>query len=141
MSLKTWDNRSLAQAVPILQISGGLDQTVPTRGMTNLYGGWGGAQGITDITIFWINLNDYDIYEYLKQDRIKTTKYINSETNNKVWYYQIENFDHRIAMGENYNLHKPSLISKFFSKYYFDNLEQNLMLLDNPQKHVLITKT
>lgn len=87
MSLKTWDNRSLAQAVPILQISGGLDQTVPTRGMTNLYGGWGGAQGITDITIFWINLNDYDIYEYLKQDRIKTTKYINSETNNKVWYY------------------------------------------------------
>ena len=22
-------------------------------------------------------------------------------------------------MGENYNLHKPSLISKFFSKYYF----------------------
>ena len=44
-------------------------------------------------------------------------------------------------MGENYNLHKPSLISEFFSKYYFDNLEQNLMLLDNPQKHVLITKT
>jgi len=55
--------------------------------MTNLYGGWGGAQGISDITIFRINLNDYDIYEYLKQDRIKTTKYTNSETNNKVWYY------------------------------------------------------
>ena len=43
MSLETWNNRFLAQATPILQLSGKLDQIVPVNGLMGLYGGWGGA--------------------------------------------------------------------------------------------------
>ena len=43
MSLETWNNRFQAQATPILQLSGKLDQIVPVNGLMGLYGGWGGA--------------------------------------------------------------------------------------------------
>tara|TARA_B110000285_G_scaffold234386_1_gene311159 strand:+ start:534 stop:944 length:411 start_codon:yes stop_codon:yes gene_type:complete len=39
MSLETWNNRFLAQATPILQLSGKLDQIVPVNGLMGLYGG------------------------------------------------------------------------------------------------------
>ena len=39
MNLETWNNRFLAQATPILQLSGKLDQIVPVNGLMGLYGG------------------------------------------------------------------------------------------------------
>ena len=117
MSLKTWSNRSLALAVPVLQLSGGLDRVVPPNGLTNLYGGWGGAPKISDIMLFWAELNTYDVREYIEQDQTKITKYLNSNSNNEVWYYLIEDLDHSVPMGRNNTLHTPSLIWEFFSKY------------------------
>jgi len=84
MNLKIWNNPSLARTVPILQISGGLDRIVPVDGLTNLYGGWGGAPKTLDIIVFWAELNEYNLHENSEQDQTKITKYINPKSNNEV---------------------------------------------------------
>ena len=117
MSLKTWSNRALAKAVLVLQLSGGLDRVVSPNGLTNLCGGLGGAPKISDIMLFWAELNTYDVREYIEQDQTKITKYLNSNSNNEVWYYLIEDLDHSVPMGRDNTLHTPSLIWEFFSKY------------------------
>ena len=61
MSLETWNNRFLAQATPILQLSGKLDQIVSVNGLMGLYGGWGGAPEILDIMEYWAKLNKSDV--------------------------------------------------------------------------------
>jgi poly(3-hydroxybutyrate) depolymerase len=66
MSLETSNNRSLAQATPILQLSGKLDQIVPVNGLMGLYGGWGGAPKILDNMEYWAELNKYDVKEFLQ---------------------------------------------------------------------------
>ena len=66
MSLKTWSNRTFAKAVSVLQLSRGLDRVVPPNGLTNLYGGRGGAPKISDIMLFWAELNTHDVHEYIE---------------------------------------------------------------------------
>ncbi len=46
--------------------------------------------------------------EYIEQDQTKITKYLNSKSNNEVWYYLIEDLDHSVPMGRNNTLHTPS---------------------------------
>ena len=117
MSLETWNNRSLAKPSSILQVSGGLDYVVPVNGMYSSNGGWGGAPPIIKIMEFWSEFNQADTQEMIEQDKTKITKYINSESGDEVWYYLIENLDHRIPLGGEYNVHAPTLIWDFFSNY------------------------
>ncbi len=117
MSLASWNNRTQAEAVPVLQLSGQLDRIVPVEGLTSLYGGWGGAPRIAEIMAFWGTLNQADTEEFIEQDETKITKYINTDNGKEVWYYLIENLGHNIPLGVNYNVHAPSLVWSFFSRY------------------------
>ncbi len=114
MSLETWNNRSLAAPISILQLSGGLDRTVPIHGLLSTFGGWGGAPPILDIMEFWAELNQSDTQELTEIGDTKITKYSNSENDTEVWYYLLENLEHNIPRGEDYNVDAPSLIWEFF---------------------------
>lgn len=117
MSLATWNNRSLAKPISILQLSGGLDRIVPVNGLVSTIGGWGGAPPIKDIMEFWAALNQANTPELIEQNQTKITKYVNSESGNEVWYYLIENLEHNIPLGENYDVNTPFLIWEFFSHF------------------------
>jgi len=117
MSLETWNNRSSAKPISILQLSGGLDRIVPVHGLNSTFGGWGGAPPILDIIEFWAELNQTDTLELIEQNETKIRKYSNSENGNEVWYYLIESLEHKIPLGEDYNVHTPTLIWEFFSNF------------------------
>ena len=117
MSLATWNSRFEADSVPILQLSGALDRIVPIHGLISNYGGWGGAPEISEIMAFWGELNQAVKQEVIEQDETTITKYVNQDSGDEVWYYLIENLDHGIPMGINYNVSAPSLIWDFFSNY------------------------
>lgn len=117
MSGASWDNRTIAQPVPVLQLSGALDRTVPITGMNTTVGGWDGAPPIAEIMDFWAELNEADDQEFIEMDQTKITKYINSTNGNEVWYYLLENLEHNIPREGNYNVDTPSLIWNFFNKY------------------------
>lgn len=117
MSLETWNNRDLAVPVPILQLSGKLDRIVPVLGMNSFYGGWGGAPEIAEIMAFWGTLNQSNPPEVSRQNQTIITKYTNVASGNEVWYYLIENLDHGVPFGINYDVHAPSLIWEFFNNY------------------------
>lgn len=117
MSLETWNNRSLAEPISILQLSGGLDRIVPPNGISSTFGGWGGAPAIQEIMEFWAELNDAETQEIIDQDQTKVSKFINTENGSQIWYYLIKNLDHRIPLGDNYDVDTPTLIWEFFSSY------------------------
>ena len=117
MSGATWESRSIASPVPLLQLSGGLDRIVPVNGVNTRVGGWDGAPAISSIVEFWADVNQADVQEETTQDRTIINKYINTETGNEVWYYLLQDLGHNIPMGDPYNVDTPSLIWEFFSRY------------------------
>ena len=118
MSLGSWEERNQAQAVPILQISGALDRTVPINGIISTYGGWGGAPPIWEILSFWAEINRSDSQDFTEQDQLEITKYKNSQSQKEVWYYLVKNLDHRIPLGGNYPIDATTVMWEFFSLYY-----------------------
>ncbi len=117
MSGETWTNRDLAEPIPILQLSGGLDRIVPISGALSTNGGWGGAPEMTEIIDFWADLNEANSPNHSQIGETKIYKYSNQDNNLEVWYYLLENMEHNFPMGNQYNVHTPSLIWEFFSKY------------------------
>lgn len=122
MSLETRNNRSLAQATPILQLSGKLDQIVSVNGLMGLYGGWGGAPEILDIMEYWAKLNKSDVKEFLEENQTKVTMYLDSKSNKKVWSYLIENLDHSFPMEDEYKIDTPAIILEFIRKYFQESI-------------------
>ncbi|MEM9001171.1 MAG: hypothetical protein AAGB24_12985 [Bacteroidota bacterium] len=66
---------------------------------------------------FSAELNQADTQEMIEQDETKITKYITPENGNEVWYFLMENLEHEIPLGENYNIHTPTLIWEFFGHH------------------------
>lgn len=57
MSGNDWRNCSPTERIPVLQISGTKDTTVPYDGSMDTKFGWGGAPNIEEVINFWSNLN------------------------------------------------------------------------------------
>ena len=117
MSLSTWENRSDAIPVPVLQLSGALDRIVPVHGLVKDIGGWGGAPEMAEIVGFWGDLIQAEVPAVETLDETIITTYINPETGNEVWYYLLQDLEHNIPLGDDYNVDTPSLIWEFFSRF------------------------
>jgi len=102
MSGYDWENCSPEYKIPVIQISGTIDRTVPWDGTMNTAFGWGGAPHILDVMEFWSDLNActkdelINIPDIDKSDNstVSLTKKKGGSYNNEVWFYKIEGGGH-----------------------------------------------
>ena len=102
MSGYDWENCSPEYKIPIMQISGTIDRTVPWDGTMNTAFGWGGAPHILEVMEFWSDLNACTKDELInfpdidKSDNstVSLTKKKGGSYNNEVWFYKIEGGGH-----------------------------------------------
>lgn len=102
MSGYDWENCSPEYKIPVMQISGTIDRTVPWDGTMNTAFGWGGAPHILDVMEFWSDLNActkdelINIPDIDKSDNstVSLTKKKGGSYNNEVWFYKIEGGGH-----------------------------------------------
>ena len=96
MSGYDWQNCSPAYKIPILQMSGTNDRTVPWDGTMNTALGWGGAPHILDVMEFWSDLNactqdeiiDFPDIDKSDYSTVSLTKKKGGSYNNEVWFYK-----------------------------------------------------
>lgn len=102
MSGKDWKNCYPVNKIPVLQISGTDDTTVPWDGtMSTLYG-WGGAPHIKKVVEFWGDLNQCDQVEEFDfpdiddsdKSTVSLTKRKGSSDGNEVWFYTVKGGGH-----------------------------------------------
>jgi len=102
MSGYDWENCSPEYKIPVMQISGTIDRTVPWDGTMNTAFGWGGAPHILEVMEFWSDLNTCTKDELInfpdidKSDNstVSLTKKKGGSYNNEVWFYKIEGGGH-----------------------------------------------
>ena len=102
MSGYDWENCSPEYKIPVMQISGTIDRTVPWDGTMNTAFGWGGAPHILNVMEFWSDLNACTKDELInipdsdKSDNstVSLTKKKGGSYNNEVWFYKIEGGGH-----------------------------------------------
>ncbi|MDA8595659.1 alpha/beta hydrolase-fold protein [Flavobacteriaceae bacterium] len=114
MSLGTWEDRTLSVPKSILQISGALDRVVPITGMTNLYGGWGGAPGMNQIMSFWAEQLNYTDYNKEDTDLISINQYSNANNDLYLWYYLFKDMGHELPREEQHGINGTDLVWEFF---------------------------
>ena len=100
MGHDVWSNRAEIMPASILQISGTEDKWQLDH-TDNIDEGWGGAPEMAQQIAFWNSLNQCTFMQeesvtnnttLFKCENVKTTK--------KVWYYEIEDMNHNIPLGE-----------------------------------------
>ena len=126
MSGYDWQNCSPAYKIPILQMSGTNDRTVPWNGTMNTALGWGGAPHILDVMEFWSDLNactqdeiiDFPDIDKSDYSTVSLTKKKGGSYNNEVWFYKVEGGGHDWpgAWG-NQDINASEEIWKFFKKH------------------------
>ena len=126
MSGYDWQNCSPAYKIPILQMSGTNDTTVPWDGTMNTALGWGGAPHILDVMEFWSDLNactqdeiiDFPDIDKSDYSTVSLTKKKGGSYNNEVWFYKVEGGGHDWpgAWG-NQDINASEEIWKFFKKH------------------------
>ncbi len=102
MSGSTWENCDPDNPVPVLQISGTLDQVVPMDGSMSPLGGWGGAPAMSEIIDFWVELNGLDKQENGSFSDIDSNdgstvifeKNFSDNSRNEVWLYTVQGGRH-----------------------------------------------
>ena len=101
MSGYDWNNCSPAYKIPILQMSGTSDTTVPWDGTMNVPG-WGGAPHILEVMEFWSDLNacvQDEVFNFPDIDKtdystVSLTKKKGRSYNNEVWFYKVDGGGH-----------------------------------------------
>ena len=126
MSGYDWENCSPEYKIPVMQISGTNDRTVPWDGTMNTAFGWGGAPHIFEVMEFWSDLNACTQDEVInfpdidKSDNstVSLTKKKGGSYNNEVWFYKIEGGGHDWpgAWG-NKDIEASEEIWKFFDSH------------------------
>lgn len=129
MSGSTWENCNPDNPVPVLQISGTLDQVVPMDGSMSPLGGWGGAPAMSEIIDFWVELNGLDKQENGSFSDIDSNdgstvifeKHSSDNSKNEVWLYTVQGGRHAWpgAWG-NKDIAASEEIWKFFSQFTTD---------------------
>ena len=102
MSGSDWTNCSPAYKIPILQMSGTADTTVPWDGTMNTAYGWGGAPHILEVMEFWSDLNacvQDEVFNFPDIDKtdystVSLTKKKGGSYNNEVWFYKVDGGGH-----------------------------------------------
>lgn len=118
MSGDTWKDRdSSTDPVPVLQICGSSDKTVPIDGSMSTVGGWGGAPRMDDIMEYWADRNVADSMVEQTSDRIYSRIYSDSSGEYPVWYYLIDGYGHNWPTLTDSALDTSGLIWQFFSKF------------------------
>ena len=102
MSGYDWENCSPEYKIPVMQISGTIDRTVPWDGTMNTAFGWGGAPHILEVMEFWSDLNacikdeliNFPDIDKSDNSTVSLTKKKGGSYNNEVWFYKIEGGGH-----------------------------------------------
>ena len=115
MSLGTWNGRDESAAVPVLQIHGTTDTTVPLDGTMTLDGGWGGAPPMDEIIQYWAERDGAGTMTEETTGNITARVYSNGE-GDWIWFYLIEGFGHRWPDASS-GMNTSELIWQFFSSY------------------------
>ena len=114
-----WDNRSsISHPIPVLQISGTLDEVVPIDGSMTTEYGRGGAPHMDTIMNYWKDFNKCSQTDTLLISKnIDAYHYKKGVKGNEVWYYKLNGFGHDLPTLENSDIEANELIWEFFSKY------------------------
>ncbi|MEL6538671.1 MAG: PHB depolymerase family esterase [Bacteroidota bacterium] len=95
MSAGTWDKCQSGPAVPIFQVSGTADETVPMDGSLTTRGGWGGAPKMEEIITFWAERNQTEGRVEMNLGTATTATYYQAgDPESAVWYYVIKDWEH-----------------------------------------------
>lgn len=126
MSGYDWQNCSPAYKIPVLQMSGTNDLTVPWDGTMNTAFGWGGAPHILKVMEFWSDINNCiedEIINFPDVDKtdystVSLTKKKGGSYDNEVWFYKVDGGGHDWpgAWG-NQDINASEEIWKFFKKH------------------------
>jgi polyhydroxybutyrate depolymerase len=126
MSGKDWKNCNPSQKIPVLQISGTNDTTVPWDGTMSTAYGWGGAPHIQKVMDFWADLNsttktekiDFPDIESSDKSTASLTKRTDGINGNEVWFYTISGGGHDWpGSWGNKDISASQEIWKFFKKH------------------------
>ena len=117
MSGKCWEDRGEASPIPILQVHGKSDYTIPIDGTVFLDGGWGGAPALDEVLQFWADLGGADVVTEEEEGDFIIRTYSGEGSEVQIWYYLIKRFDHRWPTEQNCGLNTGELIWEFFSQY------------------------
>ena len=126
MSGKDWNNCSPINNIPILQISGTDDKTVPWDGTMSTAYGWGGAPHIKKVVEFWGDLNqcnqiekiDFPDIDDTDQSTVSLTKRKGSPSGNEIWFYTVTGGGHDWpGSWGNRDISASQEIWKFFEKH------------------------
>ncbi len=120
MSGYDWKNCNTSKPIPVLEIHGYEDVTVPLDGSMSTENGWGGAPPLDSVMRYWAKLNNCNmVADTVKFPPSTTAYYYRNGTNgNEVWYYKVETLIHGWPSGQNnLGLDASTVIWDFFSKY------------------------
>ncbi|MCR8666316.1 prolyl oligopeptidase family serine peptidase [Aestuariibaculum sp. M13] len=114
----TWKKRFISpQPVPVLQISGLADKSVPIDGTMSEQWGWGGAPHMDKVIDYWVKLNNCSSVDTIKSpSNIHAYHFKYCDDNNLIWYYKLEGFGHDMPTKGNSGLNSNELIWEFFSQ-------------------------
>ena len=97
MSGETWNSCTPSLPIPVLQMTGTLDSTVPMDGSMTLENGWGGAPHIYEIMEFWAEHNEcQDKKENAFTHNTTSIVYSQCLSGSEVWYYEVEGLGHTL---------------------------------------------
>ena len=102
MSGRDWQNCKPSFNIPIMQISGTEDKTVPWDGTMSTAYGWGGAPHIVKVVDFWAEKNGCNVDEKINfpdldhsdKSTVSLVKKKGSPKNNQVWFYTVDGGGH-----------------------------------------------
>ena len=102
MSGRDWQNCKPSFNIPIMQISGTEDKTVPWDGTMSTAYGWGGAPHIVKVVDFWAEKNGCNVDEKINfpdldrsdKSTVSLVKKKGSPKNNQVWFYTVNGGGH-----------------------------------------------
>jgi len=124
MSGKDWEDCNPSSGIPVMQISGTNDRTVPWDGTMSTAYGWGGAPHIKEVVEFWADQNQCSIDEKINfpdivsedKSTVSLLKKKGSPKNNQVWFYTVDGGGHDWpGSWGNKDISATQEIWKFFS--------------------------
>ena len=126
MSGKDWENCNPSFDIPVMQISGTNDRTVPWDGTMSTAYGWGGAPHIKQVVEFWADQNQCDVDQKINfpdidvsdKSTVSLLKKKGSLKNNQVWFYTVDGGGHDWpGSWGNKDISATKEIWKFFSHH------------------------
>ncbi len=119
MSGADWNDCDSNNPIPIFQISGLEDNTVPVDGSMSTFGGWGGAPDYITVNDFWKEKNQCTETEVVQLSEVIDAIYHKNGINgNQVWLYPITNMGHTwpgVWSINQFGINAADEIWKFFS--------------------------